>query len=208
MIKNIFFDFDGVILDSNDVRELGFRKIFEDFPQEKIEELIRFHLINGGLSRYVKIRFFYENVLGESISDKEVNEWADKYSVIMRKALPDKKNLILETVDFIQKEYRNFPMHIVSGSDGKELNFLCKELDLAKYFITVQGSPTPKTELVAGILEKYNYNPNECVLIGDSINDYDSAVDNGLLFWGYNNSRLKGKGEQYLDRFKEAYQYL
>ena len=51
-IKIILFDFDGVILNSNKVRECGFRKIFEDFDENKVNKLIEFHRKNGGLSRF------------------------------------------------------------------------------------------------------------------------------------------------------------
>ncbi len=205
MIKVIFFDFDGVILDSMEVREYGFRTIFKDFTSEQVEALIQYHLANGGLSRYVKIRYFFEEVLGKSITKDQVQEWADKYSEIMRKALPDPKNLIEETVNFIKKEYKNYPLHIVSGSDGKELNFLCERLGVAPYFLTIDGSPTPKTELVENILNQYKYKPEECILIGDSINDYDSAVANGVTFYGYNNTTLREKSIVYLDQFDDFY---
>ena len=30
------------------------------------------------------------------------------------------------------------------------------------------------------------YNPNECLLIGDSLNDWDAADSNDIYFMGYN----------------------
>ena len=59
MIKNIFWDFDGVIIDSMPIREFGFRRIFKDFNKEKVELLTDFHRENGGLSRFFKIRYFF-----------------------------------------------------------------------------------------------------------------------------------------------------
>ena len=70
MIKTILWDFDGVILDSMKVRDWGFREIFKDFDSSSIEELLVFHRINGGLSRYVKIRHFFEEILCETVSEK------------------------------------------------------------------------------------------------------------------------------------------
>ncbi len=60
MIKNILWDFDGVILDSMPIREYGFRKIFENYDISLVDKLINYHKRNGGLSRYVKIKYFYE----------------------------------------------------------------------------------------------------------------------------------------------------
>ncbi len=191
MIKTIFWDFDGVILDSMPIRDYGFAKIFEEFDKELIDKLLEYHTLNGGLSRYVKIRYFYNTLLGVEINDEKVQELADKFSIIMKSELTNKKYLIRETVEFIEKNYKNYNFHIVSGSDGKELNYLCNELGLSKYFKTIEGSPTPKDDLVKNILEKHNYNSKECILIGDSINDYEAANVNGIKFYGYNNRELE-----------------
>src|SRR5690606_32809929 len=135
-----------------------------------------FHQANGGLSRYVKFRYFFEEVRGEKITDEEVQVWANKFSEIMLANLIDKSLLIKETNYFVKANYQNYQMHIVSGSDGNELRKICKGVGIDQYFKSIEGSPTPKVKLVADILEKENYNITESVLIGDSINDYEAAV--------------------------------
>jgi beta-phosphoglucomutase-like phosphatase (HAD superfamily) len=65
VIKTILWDFDGVILDSMKVRDWGFIEIFKSFDNDKVEALLKCHTLNGGLSRYVKIRPFY-SVLNKS----------------------------------------------------------------------------------------------------------------------------------------------
>ena len=49
----------------------------------------------------------------------------------------------------------------------------------------------PKTEWVGDLLDKFNYNSKLCVLIGDSKNDFEAAMDNGLEFFGYNNREVE-----------------
>ncbi|KLE04685.1 haloacid dehalogenase [Aliarcobacter butzleri L353] len=200
MIKTIFWDFDGVILNSLPIRDYGFTKIFEEFDKELVDKLLEYHTLNGGLSRYVKIRYFYTTLLGIEVNDEKVQELADKFSAIMKAELTNKKYLIKETVEFIEKKYKKYNFHIVSGSDEKELNYLCKELGLTQYFKTIEGSPTPKNDLVKNILEKYNYNSNESILIGDSINDFDAAKINSMRFYGYNNEKLRNL-DSYIENF-------
>lgn len=201
-IKNIFWDFDGVILDSMKVRDWGFRMIFKDFDNEKVEKLIDYHRENGGLSRYVKIRYFYENILKKEISDEKILEYAESFSVLMKKNLVDQKNLIQDAVNFLKSNFKNYNFHIVSGSDQKELRFLCSELNLSNYFISIHGSPTSKNTLVKDLILKHNYNIDETVLIGDSKNDHEAAVINEISFIGYNNNNLEGLGDFYIDNFK------
>ena len=192
-LKNIFWDFDGVILDSMQVRDWGFREIFKSFSSIQIEEFIVFHRLNGGLSRYVKIKHFFENILGESITEHKVNNYAQRFSEIMRNKLKDKNNLILDSVSFIRENYSNYNFHIVSGSDQNELRYLCKELNISDYFISIHGSPAPKNVLVERIIKKHKYKKEETCLIGDSINDHEAANINKIKFYGYNNNYLAVK---------------
>ena len=72
LIKTVFWDFDGVILDSMPIRDYGFAKIFEDFDKSLIDKLLEYHTLNGGLSRYVKIRYFYNTLLNQEVSNEKV----------------------------------------------------------------------------------------------------------------------------------------
>jgi phosphoglycolate phosphatase-like HAD superfamily hydrolase len=190
MIKTILWDFDGVILDSMKIRDWGFEEIFKDYDQELINQLIVFHNENGGLSRYVKIRYFFEEILRKPIKNDEVLDYAKKFSILMRRELINPKNLILDSVKFIKNNYQNYNFDIVSGSDQEELRFLCQQLKINKYFNSINGSPTPKNILVKNVINSNDYLLSETCLIGDSINDYEAAKENGILFLAYNNSKL------------------
>ncbi|WP_037321029.1 HAD family hydrolase [Salegentibacter sp. Hel_I_6] len=197
----ILWDFDGVILDSMPVREYGFKKVLEKYPQEQVEELLNYHNKNGGLSRYVKFRYFFEQIRKEELKDGQLKTFTDYYSEIMRERLVSKKNLISESLEFIKRNLEKYNMHIVSGSDREELRFLCNSLGISEYFKTISGSPTPKIELVADLLIKYNYNLKEVCLIGDSKNDFEAARQNKIDFYGYNNTALRGLGTKYIKAF-------
>lgn len=199
--KVLFWDFDGVIMDSMPIRDKGFIEVLKDFPQEQVEQLVAFHQKNGGLSRYVKFRYFYEEILNQSITEEKVQELAHEFSKIMLALLIDETLLIADSVKFIKDNAVNYKMHIVSGSDGTELNHICSELGLDKYFLSIHGSPTPKTQLVHDLLQEHGYNTEDCVLIGDSMNDYDAAQKNNISFMGYNNPDFITKGYVYIENF-------
>ena len=182
----IFWDFDGVLLASNEMRDQGFAEVLKAYPQEEVDKLMAFHQANGGLSRYVKFRYFFEEVRGEAITEKGVQQWAAKFSEIMMKLLKDPQLQIQETLNFVKQHYHNIPMFVVSGSDQTELYKLCKAHEIAMYFKRIHGSPKPKKQWVAEILKEEQLNPAQCILIGDSTNDYDAAIENGILFMGYN----------------------
>jgi phosphoglycolate phosphatase-like HAD superfamily hydrolase len=201
MIKTILWDFDGVILDSMAVRDWGFREIFKSFDNEKVEALLKYHRLNGGLSRYVKIRYFYEEILEKEITESEVLEYANAFSVLMKKELTNPNNLILDSLQFIKDNYKKYHFHIVSGSAQEELRYLCKELNIYHCFLSIHGSPTPKKQLVDSLLKLHNYKLLDTCLIGDSINDYDAALANNILFYGYNSEIIKNTGNDYIKSF-------
>jgi len=201
MVKNIIFDFDGVILDSMAVRELGFRKIFAAYDEALVEELLQYHQENGGLSRYNKIAYFYNEILHEPITQTEIDTLATAFSEIMRVTLTDHRYLIAETVAFLQRNAAYYRLHIASGSDQNELRYLCEALGLTDYFLSIHGSPVHKNKLVEMILSEYEYTKEETILIGDSINDYTAAHVNGIDFYGYNNNALDSVSVHYLDTY-------
>ena len=61
--KSLIFDCDGVILNSNQLKTNAFRKVFEKYNINAVDEFIEYHRSNGGVSRYIKIENFLKNIL-------------------------------------------------------------------------------------------------------------------------------------------------
>lgn len=201
MKKNILWDFDGVLLDSNAIRGQGFQLIFQKYPQDKIDQLLEFHRKNGGISRYVKFRYFYEEILRQPLSEERFLRYAEDFSAMMLAKLQDPALLIRDSMDFVAANHKDYNFHIVSGSDQTELRHLCRQLEIDHYFLTILGSPTPKGQLVSDLLKERGYQRQQTILIGDSINDHDAAVENTIDFYGYNNPELRDISTVYIDTF-------
>lgn len=200
--RTILWDFDGVVIDSTEIREYGFRKVLASFPETQVEELLSFHRENGGLSRYVKFEYFLKQIIGGEKNEEKIQQWALEFSDIMKKSLTSKSHLIEDVISFIKRNNQLYQMHIVSGSDGDELRFLCDQLEITEYFRSIHGSPTSKIDLVKILMEEKGYKPEETCLIGDSINDFDASQFNNIQFFGYNNPALKARGLSYINSFK------
>ena len=205
MIKTILFDFDGVILDSMKIKAEGFKSIFSEFSKDDIDKMEAFHYANGGVSRFEKIKYFFNVILQQNIEAKEIQNYAEKFAKAIEENLKKPDNLIVETVQFIQLNYQKFNMHIVSGAEHHELNELCEIFNLKKYFLSIEGSPVKKDVLIRNLLKNYNYNTQDTILIGDSINDYDAAQKNDIEFYAYNNIALKNLDCKYIDSFNRVH---
>lgn len=190
-IKAIFWDFDGVLMNSNAVRDKGFEWVLADYPKDQVKQLMDFHQANGGLSRYVKFRYFFEEIRKEPITDEEILIWAERFSIIMRELLVNPELLIEETMNFVKDNQGKFIMYITSGSDQNELRYLCQSMGIDHLFTSIHGSPKPKKEWVRELVNKHNYKKDECVLIGDSFNDYEAAHFSKINFMAYNNRSIQ-----------------
>ena len=62
-MKAIIFDFDGVILDSVDVKTKAFKQMYSIYGDDVMRKVVDYHLLNGGISRYKKFKYFHENFL-------------------------------------------------------------------------------------------------------------------------------------------------
>ena len=201
MITSIIWDFDGVIIDSMDIKGRGFANLFKGYPEAHVNEIVKYHFKNGGKSRFEKIKYFFNDILKEEISEDNIFHLANKFSNIIESEIYDESYLITETVDFIKLNHERYNFHIVSGAEHIELNKICKYFNLDMYFISIDGSPTKKTLLVKKLFDKYCYLKVETVLIGDSNTDYEAARNNDIRFFGFRNPKLRKVSAKYIDSF-------
>lgn len=185
MYKNIIFDFDGVILDSTRIKTEAYTKLFEGYTSHAVDTLIAYHTANGGISRYEKIRYFFERILQRPVDVSLVSELAERYSELTKAELSQKKYLIRSTVDFIRRYVGRYNFHIASGADEGDLKYICDQLGISGFFLSINGSPRKKDVIVREIIDKNAYEKSDTCLIGDSVNDWEAARINGLNFFGF-----------------------
>ena len=179
----VIFDFDGVLVESNEIRFNGFRKLFKDYPQEQVDILVDYAKANGGVSRYKKIEYFFNEIRQEPTSDESVNHWAAQFSELVEQDVVEAKS-VAGSVEFLEEYSNLFDFAIVSGSDQAELRRVCGKRGIDHFFKTILGSPVEKKDNIAALLSELNWSHDRSVYVGDSNNDLDSAKANNLDFVG------------------------
>lgn len=199
--KNIIFDFDGVILDSMPIRTDAFAFALRKYPQDLVNQLIAYHLHNGGLSRFHKFQFFFENILHQHLDKITLQQLLEDFSHYVKEKIIDPNFIIQDTMSFIAKNHSRLRFFIASGSEQEELRYICHSLKIDHFFIGIFGSPTHKNQIVANIIQDYKLQKTKTALIGDSINDLEAAKINQIDFFGYNNPSLIKNKAKYLKKF-------
>jgi HAD superfamily hydrolase (TIGR01549 family) len=180
----VFFDFDGVILESVNIKTAAFEKMLAPYDSKIKKAGIEYHLLHGGVSRYEKFRYIYEHLLQKPVDEKKIQELAETFSDLVL-------NKVLQApfVDGAEKSLRRLrrnkiPAYVVSGTPHDEIRLIVRKRSLTPFFNEVHGSPRKKHDIVSTILSTQNYNPNDCLLIGDAMTDYNAAKIAGTRFLG------------------------
>jgi beta-phosphoglucomutase-like phosphatase (HAD superfamily) len=140
----VFFDFDGVILDSADIKTRAFAEMFRHFGPEIEAEVVAYHLTHEGISRFNKFRYFYENILCREITEEEMQHLGEMFSNLVLQQVLESPFVegVLETLE--QLHTLGIPAYIVSGTPHEEINYIVKEKGLSHFFKAVHGSPRKK----------------------------------------------------------------
>lgn len=181
MIKNIFFDFDGVIADSVNVKTEAFYKMYHPYGVEIANKVKLHHLDNGGMSRFKKFAYYHETYLNQTINQEQINILADEFSKLVLDGVVSSP-LVPGILDFLENNYKKLNFWVISGTPTEEIRIILKRKNLNSYFIDAFGSPKSKNEWVKSILENYSLNKCETVFIGDAIADFEAANSNDLKF--------------------------
>ncbi|MFC1623861.1 HAD family hydrolase [Candidatus Omnitrophota bacterium] len=181
MIKAIIFDFDGVIAESNDVKTEVFVRLFKKYPSYVTEQIRKFHLRNGGMSRFDKFRYIYANILERPLSDEKFSKLCDDFKRFVFEGVVNAP-AVLGIENFLKRNKSKYRMYVASGTPQEEIIEIVKRRKLSRYFYGVYGSPTTKEKIIKNILRENAHTQKEVVFLGDSINDYEGAVGAGIDF--------------------------
>lgn len=181
MIKAIIFDFDGVILESAEIKTTAFGKLFEAEHPDKTEAIVNYHMRNMGISRYVKFRYIYENILKLPLSQQREEDLGKKFSdIVLQEILL--APFVPGALEFLVKNRNKYLLFIASGTPEEELRHILKERQISHLFDEALGTPAHKTEIIRYILHKYSLHKEEIVFVGDAESDLIAAEEAGVSF--------------------------
>lgn len=182
MLKTIFFDFDGVILESVNIKTDAFVELFEAYPEHK-DAIIKLHIENGGMSRYVKFRIIHEDIIKIHYTQEDEERLAKIFSEIVFKKVLECP-YVKGAREFLEQWSGKLDMYVVSGTPTFEIRKIVEARGLDFAFKGVYGSPEKKDYWVKKLLSDKGYAPEECRFVGDAGADLKAARAGGMGFVG------------------------
>ena len=176
----IFWDFDGVIKDSVDVKTQAYFQLFESFGLDVAERVRLHHEANGGMSRFDKVPIYLQWAGLESNKIK-VNEYCERFSQQVLQGVIDAP-WVSGVEQYLRGNVHQQVFVLVSATPQGELEHILHALDLTMCFADVYGAPSRKQDAIHNTLLARGIDPSESLMIGDAQADLDAAVANQVPF--------------------------
>jgi phosphoglycolate phosphatase-like HAD superfamily hydrolase len=188
-VDAIFFDCDGVLLDSVHVKERVFRRLMEERIPAHASAAMDYYWRNGGTSRLEKFRWIWRNLVGEPLEETTVRRLGEEFADTVFRGVVECP-MIPGAMEFLERFCPRLPAFVISGTPGPELERVVAARGLTKFFRGVFGSPDHKTAIGGRLLAEHRYDPRRVWFVGDATTDRDAARNLGVHFVGLDGPHL------------------
>lgn len=182
MTNTIIVDFGGLILKSVSVKTEAFRALFS-FSSEHVDEIVQFHIDNGGMSRFDKFRHIYIKILNQDLPKEKFEILSRRFSELVEEAVA-RAPFVEGALEFLAFAAEHFQIYIVSATPEDELKRIVAQRGINRFFKKIYGSPVRKKEHLEQILKENGLDPVTVIFVGDAVNDWDAARQCGIRFIG------------------------
>ena len=179
-LRAIVFDFDGVILESAEVKTEAFLELYAAYP-EKLAAIREYHVSQAGISRYVKFEHIQRNILGLPYTEDDKKRASAEFERLTRERIfrcPQ-----VPGAEALLRGLKGRVLRIVgSGTPQPELELIVATRTMGDWFDELWGTPHTKTEILRDVMARHGLSPREVLMVGDGMSDYDAAREAGARF--------------------------
>ena len=176
----VFWDFDGVIKESTQVKSNAYRDLFSGYGESVVKLVDQHHSANGGVSRFEKIPL-YLRWAGESATDFQVELFCENFSKLVVQKVIDSA-WVSGVYHYILNSYSKKKFILVTATPQNEIELIVDAIGLKNFFNQVYGSPLNKADAISKVLHQFKINPERSLMVGDSKTDLIAARLNSVPF--------------------------
>ena len=182
-VQAVIFDFDGVLVESLQIKKDVFASLFESFGPALLDKVMAYYALNEGISRLVKARHCYREFLARDLAEDELEAINRTYTERALRRVVE-CDWVPGAEAFLAAHRGRLRMFTASGTPEEELRRIAAERRMDHYFDRVCGSPRSKAEIIETLIADYGLDRTRCVMVGDAMADYRGARETGIRFIG------------------------
>jgi phosphoglycolate phosphatase-like HAD superfamily hydrolase len=179
-LKLVVFDFDGVIIESNDAKTAAFDAVFARFPDHHAG-MMDYHHANVSASRLQK----FDELLRRLGRDGDTTLRGELAADFSRRTIDEvvRVPMVPGARELLEELHGRVPVVLASVTPQQDLDIIVERRGLASWFTHVYGCPPwTKSAAIADALQRERRAPTDAVLVGDSPGDQKAAADAGVEF--------------------------
>lgn len=176
----IFWDFDGVIKESVEVKTQAYVNIFKHFGEDQERRVSAHHEANGGMSRFEKIPL-YLSWVKSVVTSEDIELYCSRFAENVVKSVIS-SNWVPGAREYLEANWQKQVFVLVTATPQSEIEFILRELGISEWFDQVHGAPKLKFNIVAATLQELDVESRGCIYIGDSKTDKEAAESNKVEF--------------------------
>lgn len=176
----VFWDFDGVIKDSVDIKTQAYEQLFLDYG-DKVSKWVRsHHEENGGMSRFEKIPLYLRQA-GIRDDIDTVDYFCNEFSNLVVQKVIDSP-WVPGVLDYLNRKELRTKFILVTATPKGEIDEIADRINISRCFEKVFGSPYDKADIIADFMKTYALNSDDALMIGDAKADLVAADKNSIRF--------------------------
>jgi phosphoglycolate phosphatase-like HAD superfamily hydrolase len=178
MVRAAVFDFDGVILESAEIKTNAFRRLFDGN-----EAAVAHHLAHVGVSRFEKFRYIATEIFGRPYTEADERQLGERFAAIVVDEVL-RAPFVPGARELLERRSSELPLFVASGTPQDELRQIVRARQLERSFVGVFGTPPTKAEILSRICTEHGLGCAEVVMVGDATTDLAGAREAGVRFIG------------------------
>lgn len=182
----IFLDFDGVIIQSNEIKDRAFEEIFNLFLSSEstsaLSQAREFHYSHNALTRRQKFEHIVKRILDRD-DTQMVEAMVARFGEITRGELLTCP-YVEGAMEFLTYWHERAPLYLVSATPKEDLDKTVGGRGIGKFFKKVFGAGQPKSSVILSVAKELGIDVSAAVFFGDSPEDLRSSKEARVPFIG------------------------
>jgi phosphoglycolate phosphatase-like HAD superfamily hydrolase len=187
----LVFDFDGTLVDSNEIKRSGFEHVFDAFPSRRAEIMAYCRGSNHTIRRE-KFRHVYEAILRLPYTAELDRSLHERYAAVTTEAVINAPEIPGASA-FLKQVSRRYRTAVLSSTPDAILKEILDARGWTGYFHLLQGAPIDKAAWLTGTCQSFRLSPQEVVFFGDTVEDLRAAKAAKCAFVGVRDYELAGE---------------